>query len=291
MKSERRHELEHNVLADWLADTLQQIKPYQNAILGGLILVVGIIVAVSLWRNMVQRQTTLAWEDYFRAVQSGQPGELEDLISRYPGSQVAHWAAAGVADIRLATGCDLLFSDKPSAMDELRRAVDLYLPVLQQSREAILLQRGTFGLARAYEAQIDLDKAVERYEELVQRWPDGPFAEVAGARLAALQDRSVRELADRFAKWEPKPAVSDLPDFPASRPQFDLDSLPDGPVFTPKTDFGLEGLDGATLSDVPAKEPAEPSDEPAGEPTEPTDEPAEASAEPEAGAAQEEPAP
>jgi hypothetical protein len=132
---------------------------------------------------------------------------------------------------------------------------------------------------------------VERYEELVQRWPDGPFAEVAGARLAALQDRSVRELADRFAKWEPKPAVSDLPDFPASRPQFDLDSLPDGPVFTPKTDFGLEGLDGATLPDVPAKEPAEPSDEPASEPTEPTDEPAEASAEPEAGAAQEEPAP
>ncbi len=239
MKSERRHELEHNALADWTADTLEKIKPYQNAILGGLILVVGMVVAVTLWRNMAQRQATAAWEDYFQAHQTGQPGDLEDVAGRYPGSQVAHWAATAAADLRLTAGCNLLFSDKPSALFELRKAIDLYLPVLQQTRERTLLERATFGLARAYEAQIDLEKAEER--------------------LTALGQRSVRELADRFAKWEPKPAVSDLPDFPDSPPRFDLDAIPDGPVFTPKTDFGLEGL--GERPGTPVEPPADPDDD------------------------------
>ena len=37
MKSERRHELQHNELADWLIKAGQQIKPYQNAMLAGAV--------------------------------------------------------------------------------------------------------------------------------------------------------------------------------------------------------------------------------------------------------------
>lgn len=262
MKSERRHELEHNALADWLADTLEKIRPYQNVILGGLILVVGLVVAVTLWRNMAHQQATLAWEDYFQALQTGQPGDLEDVADRHPGSEVAPWADTAAADLRLASGCNLLFSDKPSALFEVRKAIDLYLSVLQQTRERTLLERATFGLARAYEAQIDLEKAEQRYQEVVERWPDGPFGGVAKERLAALGQRSVRELADRFAKWEPQPAVSDLPDFPDSPPRFDLDAIPDGPVFTPKSDFGVDGLDDATLPDMPAEPDDVPLDAP-----------------------------
>ncbi len=261
MKSERRHELEHNALADWLADALEKIRPYQNAILGGLVLVVGLVVAVTLWRNMAHQQATVAWEDYFQTLQTGQPGDLEDAADRHPGSEAAQWADTAAADLRLASGCNLLFSDKPSALFELRKAVDLYLSVLQQTDERTLLERATFGLARAYEAQIDLEKAEQRYEEVVERWPDGPFGDVAKERLAALGQRSVRELADRFAKWEPQPAVSDLPDFPDAPPKFDLDAIPDGPVFTPKTDFGVDGLDDAPLPDMPDEPDDVPVDE------------------------------
>lgn len=258
MKSERRHELEKNELADWLASSVEAIRPYQNAILGVVILIAAAVVAFAVWRNMAQRQATVAWDDYFHAIQTREPRELEDVVNRHAGSRVAHWAATSAADLRLAAGCDLLFEDKPSALYELRNAVDLYLMVLEQSREQALLERATFGLARAYEAQIDLDQAMEHYAEVVERWPDGPFAEVAGDRLAALRQRSVRELADRFAKWEPEPRPSDLPDFPASRPEFDLDALPDGPVFTPGADFGLEGLDDAPPAEVPEGEPLVP---------------------------------
>ncbi|MDZ7618372.1 MAG: hypothetical protein U1E05_15310, partial [Patescibacteria group bacterium] len=124
----------------------------------------------------------------------------------------------------------------------------------EQSRETYLVERATFGLARAYEAQIDLEKATSRYKELVEGWPDGPYTEMAKSRLAALKQPSVRELADKFAKWEPKPVTPDLPDFPATRPQFDLDSLPDGPVFTPKSGFGM---DGGLGEPVPVTPPAD----------------------------------
>ncbi|MDZ7617690.1 MAG: hypothetical protein U1E05_11835, partial [Patescibacteria group bacterium] len=123
MKSERRHELEHNVLADWLADSLERIRPYQNAILGGVVLLAALVVVGSVWRNMAKQQAAAAWEDYFQSLQAGGPLELEDVVSRHAGSRVAHWAAAAAADQRLITGCNLLFSDKPSAMQELRTAV------------------------------------------------------------------------------------------------------------------------------------------------------------------------
>ncbi len=261
MKSERRHELEQNALANWVATRMEAIRPYQNAILGGLLLVAAAVVAFSVWRSMAQRQVTVAWEDYFHAIQTREPRELEQVANRHAGTHVANWAATSAADLRLAAGCDLQFTDRPSALYEIRNAIDLYLMVLEQSRERLLRERATFGLARAYEAQIDLDKAMEHYTEVVEQWPDGPFAEVAEDRLAALRQRSVRELADRFAKWEPEPPASDLPDFPASRPEFDLDTLPDGPVFIPETDLGLEGLDDALPPVAPDGEPLIPSPE------------------------------
>ena len=257
MKSERRHELEHNLLADWLSDTIQTIKPYQNMILGGIVLVAALVVVVSVWRSTAAKQDAVAWEQFYQAMQSGDTEELEGVATSYRGEQVGHWAAVTAGDQRLTQGCNLLFSDKPNAMEELRIAVDLYVPVLEESNETPLLERATFGLARAYEAQIDLDKATTRYKEIVDRWPNGPFSDVAKSRLKALESRSVRELADKFAKWEPKPVTADLPDFPASPPEFDLDALPDGPVFTPKTGFGMEGEDATAVPVTPPAEPAE----------------------------------
>ena len=40
MKSERRHELEQNALADWMTDLIETLKPYANYILAGTLAVV-----------------------------------------------------------------------------------------------------------------------------------------------------------------------------------------------------------------------------------------------------------
>ena len=51
MKSERRHELQHNELAEWLAKSAQAIKPYQNIIFAAVVLVLIGVVAIPCGRG------------------------------------------------------------------------------------------------------------------------------------------------------------------------------------------------------------------------------------------------
>ncbi len=48
MKAERRHELQHNELADWLAATAERLRPYSRAILGVTIAAVVLLLAYYL---------------------------------------------------------------------------------------------------------------------------------------------------------------------------------------------------------------------------------------------------
>ena len=50
MKSERRHELQHNDLADWFLTTYESMLPYRTVIIFGTLLVVVAAVAWTIWR-------------------------------------------------------------------------------------------------------------------------------------------------------------------------------------------------------------------------------------------------
>ena len=56
MKTERRHELQTNILADWLGHKTEAIRPYFKLILGGIaaVLIVAIVATVASWRSMWQ---------------------------------------------------------------------------------------------------------------------------------------------------------------------------------------------------------------------------------------------
>ena len=43
MKSERRHELQTNALADWIGEAIERIRPYQTTLLGVALLVMLLI--------------------------------------------------------------------------------------------------------------------------------------------------------------------------------------------------------------------------------------------------------
>ena len=49
MKSERRHELQHNELATWLIKSAEAIKPYQNIILAAVVVVLVGLLGYTLW--------------------------------------------------------------------------------------------------------------------------------------------------------------------------------------------------------------------------------------------------
>lgn len=225
MKSERRHELEHNELADWTVNILESIKPYTNVIVGGTIAVVILAVALALWTKQADLKADTAWNLYYSGLNSSDPALLQDVVELYPSSTAAQWAAVGQGDIHLKAGCNGLFVDKANAKQELKLAIECYKG-LKDSGNPLLDERAKFGLARAYEAQGDLEEAKAAYENQLKRWKDGPYAEMARRQLANLENPQTLTFYDRFAKYEPKPDLSAEEKPSKVVPSFDSVDLP-----------------------------------------------------------------
>jgi tetratricopeptide (TPR) repeat protein len=206
MKSERRHELQHNQLADSLAATATQVKPYARLI-GGLFVLLAVLgVAYAYVNTKNEEQASAGWDQYFEAVSVGDRGQLATVADRFAGTSVAPWARIAAADIALIEGSATLFQDKAKARDLLRQAVDNYQTVLNDPRDEMLKQRALFGLGRAHESLAtveDLDKAREDYKKLIASYPQGVYKQAAEGRLADIDKNSTKEFYDWFAKYEP----------------------------------------------------------------------------------------
>lgn len=225
MKSERRHELEQNELADWLGESVETVKPYANMILGVILAVLIVIVGGTWWVQQSQAKQGEAWDAFYAALSSNDAAELAIMAVDYPDTKAAEWAMVVAADMRLNLGCNLLFTNRANANIELGKAADLFKDVLDQSQQGVLLDRASFGLARTRESMGELDKAKELYKKVTTNWPDGPFGEISANRLKNLQQPATKAFYDRFAKFDPKPAFSDQPGILGSGPLFDESSL------------------------------------------------------------------
>jgi predicted negative regulator of RcsB-dependent stress response len=240
MKSERRHELQHNELADWLAKTAKTIKPYQNMAMAAVALVLIVIVGYTLWSRESTAQTTQAWDELNVALETVQTTRnlepLSKVIEDYPDTNVAYTAKAVLADLHLGTGCDRLFENKARAQEELNKAIASYEAVLKGSRTPDLQERATFGLARAKESKGDaesLAQAEKLYKNVVAKWPKGAYAVAAQQRAKDLERPTTKRFYDDFRNFDPKPSFSAEP---GDRPDFDLNSLPnDGSAYLPET--------------------------------------------------------
>ncbi len=225
MRRERRHELEHNELADWLAGSIETVKPYANTILGVLLAVVIVVVGGTWWMQQSQAELAESWDAFHKALASNNPSELAFMAEDYPDTKAADWARVVAGNVHLNIGCNKLFTNRADANLELHKAVDLFDEVLEKSQQRVLLNRATYGLARTREAMGELDEAKELYEKVAKNWPDGPFAEIAANRLEKLEQPGTLAFYDRFAKFDPQPAFSDLPGIPGAGPLFDDTSL------------------------------------------------------------------
>ena len=242
MRSERRHELQHNELADWLFTAGQRIKPYQNAILAAVVGIVVLIVAWSWWSRSSAAQTAQAWTDLTNGMEGENLDALTRVIEAYPNTNVAHVATILVADTRLAQGCEQRFINRAVATKELSSAVTSYSAVLEQCRTPSLLERATFGLARAKEAQGDLEAAKKNYE-IVAKWPDGTYAAAASQRLDDLNQRETKLMFDDLCD----------PNFNPN-PSFSNEAEPQGP--TPRFEQPAEPPTGKPATKVDDKKPA-----------------------------------
>ncbi len=265
MKSERRHELEQNQLAGKLAKMVESIKPYQNAILGGTLLLVIVIGGVVWSRANRASARDEGWGQVSIAQSSGIPdaADFEKIGEDYSDSMLSCQAMLAGADLRLKEGCSKRFENKKDAEDELKDAVSGYKKVIDETAGDddlfVVWQQATFGLARARETLGELDKAKDLYETLTKD-AGGAFRSQAQRRLTSLQDK---DLHDRLAEYTPRPSASVGSGWPGGDPQFNMDTLDRDPsIFSIDEGEGgvgspgglnsiLEGLGAPTTDDPP----------------------------------------
>lgn len=257
MKTERRHELQTNVLADTLERWIEAAKPYSRAMLAGLIAACVLLGVWAYLSNQTRQRASEGWNEYYDAMMTRDPREaLNGIVSRFPGTPVGHAARVVLADIQLDDGTNRLFIDKAAGRDELQKAAELYQAVMLESDEPSLQARATFGLARAHEALgKDLKRAIEEYRSIGTKWPNSPYVAEAEARAKNLESGETKDFYDWFAKYErPKP-LSGEPGVPGARPDFMKDPL-EGEFKVPQLDQSLlpQLAPGAT-SETPAAAP------------------------------------
>jgi predicted negative regulator of RcsB-dependent stress response len=259
MKTERRHELQHNALADVLGTALENVKPYTQLILG---VVLAVIVMIAVWQYVQNRSTadvTHAWESYLQASAVGNADEMATELAKvseqYPDTPAATWANLTLGDHYLSAGSLRLYSNRSDSRDDLRKAEDYYRAALEEADEPLLAQRATLGLARVYESLIELDKAREQYEALAKKWPDGPFASTAKARLEDLAETSTKQFYDWLAQTE-RTSTLDGPGTPGQRPNFDDLRFDDHPTLDLNPSKPHSGSDSSASPSAPTETPA-----------------------------------
>ncbi len=240
MKSEQRHKLQQNELADWLGRVYALIKPYANAILAVVLLAAVIVGLWTWWSRQSKSEVSAGWDQLFAALESGRIVEIGKVAEQNPNSEIGLWATVISGDLHLANGCQELFSNKATASQDLQKALDEYARARGEARNSLLRERAIFGLARTYEAlsgtrqsQGELDKALQNYQDLVNNWKDGPYYSLAKDRLEDLKTSAATRFYDKFAHFDPQPKFSP----PVTGPAFDSKSLQEQ---TPSPSAGLD---------------------------------------------------
>jgi hypothetical protein len=231
MKSERRHELQHNELAEWLFKAGQLVKPYQNLILAALIALMVLILGLTLWSRTAASRSAKAWSELVDSLQSGNLDALTKVAEDNVDSNVGREATVVAADMRLGQGCFERFENRAVAQLNFKAATESYSTAIQQCKnDPLLLERATFGLARAKESQCDLDAAIETYEKVIKRWPEGAYAGMAKQRLEDLKQRETKLMYDDLRNYpETGPTRSSGSEMPSPS---NIGTLPDEPLDT-----------------------------------------------------------
>lgn len=276
MKTERRHELMKNDLAERMNRSIDTVRPYSSWVTIGLVVVVVALLGWVYFNRQAEQRAEQAWNAYYRAAgEEGGDEQLQEVAKEYPNTPVNDWAQLAAADEAMQRGAAMLLRDKSGAKTHLLIATERYRELSKSARIDAVEQRATFNLGVAYESLGQVDNAVEAYQAVT-----GELAAAAQARAETLQDNpSVRAFYDWYAQAEPPtPFMPAEGPAPGERPSFDVGSPEDSPFRLPSSiDDPLPGTGGVQLpsafdGEVAPATPDPANDEPAaGQPTEPAD--------------------
>jgi hypothetical protein len=244
MKTERRHELQTNQLADWIGHRFEHVKTHGKTIVAAAILGAAVIIAAAVILKDREAAQSAAWTEFHIGLAANDTAILADVAKQHPGTAVALWAKQAEADMDLTRGIDALFINREDAMLALSDARKRYGEVIAGAGSIPeLMQKALFGMAKAQEASTNLDEAKNYYKQVADKFPDTPIAKEAAKRLTALNDSETVKWYSWFGRQKPRASTrSSLPNIPGMPD--DLTTLPDssnlppapegGPLFPPQ---------------------------------------------------------
>jgi tetratricopeptide (TPR) repeat protein len=265
MKSKRRHELQQNQLADWMARRVDQVRPYSGAMAAAMVLLAGGVFLFWLIGGWSQRQATAAWDNYFGALRKASALEdLQSIAETYDGSNAAMFSRLRLATYHQGQGLEQRFIDPDQSRQHLRTAAEQFTQVLSGVEAPTIRQFAMYQLARCYESLGQLDQARQQYGQLVEAYPESAFGDRAKTWMPNLNTQATVGFYRRYTTaTRPSPAAAPLDSGKTEEPDIDLDRLPDDPessnVAPPPTDDPAPAPDDESTDDA-APSDAAPSD-------------------------------
>jgi hypothetical protein len=256
MKTERRHELHTNVLANAIGHQVETVRPYFK--IGGLAIVaVAVLCFAAMYFYKARAAAdSEAWEDYYTALSERDTSRLKTVAEDRAKTQAGVWALESEAELALAQGLASMFVDRNEAKTQLRRAKNSFTEVLKEtSANSLAGQRSQFGLGQVNEAQGDLEAARKCYEAVIRDAGETTLAKSAQERLDLLARPDVDKWYGWFSRQKPTPpakpgTMGGLPGLPGLPSQL-----------SDKPDMSVPPAPGAgTPPAQPAAEPAKPAD-------------------------------
>lgn len=269
MKAERRHELKHNELADWLAERLDTARPHLLGVALGIGILLLLVLGSAWYFGGEKAASATAWSQYFSAFDDREPQKsLSNVAAAHSGSKAAWWALLSLGDLNLGDGAALLYSDRAEAKRLLDKAAEAFKQV-EAADEPILRARARLGLAKVYESLCQPDDARKYYEMVAESDKDSAIGKAAAADAKRMKDAREVAFLDWFVKQTPKKPAP-LPGVGGGVPGLPS-SLPDRPDISPPTGIGLGDIGSANpaapapafpppASEVPAVPPATPTE-------------------------------
>jgi len=262
MKSQRRHELQTNVLSHWLAQQIEAIKPHWHIVVGVLVGVVLVVVLIVVM-NAPRQGSSGPWTSLFDAMQSPESEDtLRNVISRNEGTTPGWYAKLALTDLQLQHGLRMLFTDRARAKELLSGALKDYQDVAENADQESIRRRAEWGIAKTYEGlaatwekdesglkkkvSSDLEKAVAAYRKVVaEEAEDSAVGKDAKHNLQRLIDPdgkirdSVIEVYTAVVDYEP----------PELGPPLDASSLPEVPDLSFPGQFSIVPGESESTSD------------------------------------------
>jgi len=212
MKSDRRHELEKNILADRLGGGIQAARPVLPIVFGTLAIAVVGLIGWGVYSASVSNKAATAWTEYYFNLTSTDADAFVDVAETFPNSKAAMWAHQTAGSSYLERGIEALYRNRAEGEKLLNQAIEAF-EIASTSKQAELSNKAHFGLAQAHEALGQIDQATDHYEKVVDSNAYQAMIDSAKQRLAFISSTDGRGFYAWFNKLDPKPnAPIQLPD-------------------------------------------------------------------------------